>query len=276
MVRKDVDSLTTLQALILGIVQGLTEFLPISSSGHLVLFQKLFGLKEGVVSFDIAVHVATLTAVFIIFRKDIFNMLRRPFGKLPMLLIVGTIPAVIIGVLFNDFIENAFETGSTLGLEFIFTGVILWYAESVKGKKKRLEQTTFTDAGIVGTAQGLAILPAVSRSGLTLAGALFRGLDREFALKFSFLLSIPAILGAAVLDLFDIIKSGSSLEAGIGITPLIAGMAAAAVSGYFAIKFMLKIFTRKSLKVFSYYVFALGIFVLFEQLFVGRLFGRLF
>lgn len=265
-----------IHAFILGVVQGLTEFLPVSSSGHLVLFQRLFGISEGALTFDVAVHLATLIAVFVVFWKDIVDMLKKPFGKLPLLIIAGTIPTVAIALAFKDMFEKVFESGRTLGIEFIFTGLILWYAESIRSKDKGLEKATYTDAVVVGLAQGVAILPAISRSGLTIAGALFRGLNREFAARFSFLLSIPAILGAAVLDGYKLVKNPGMLETSGGFLPLAVGMLAAAVFGYFAIRFMLKILAKGSLKVFSYYVFILGFLVIMEQLVSGKLFGRLF
>jgi undecaprenyl-diphosphatase len=268
--------LTIIQGFILGLVQGLTEFLPMSSSGHLVLFQKLFGLSEGTMTFDIAVHLATLAGVFIVLKDEIAVILKKPLGRLTLLIITGTIPTLIIGALFSNVFEKLFQSGRTLGLEFIFTGLILWYAESVRSKNKELEKTTYTDAAIIGVAQGIAILPAVSRSGLTLAGALFRGLNREFALKFSFLMSIPAILAASAKDGYDIIKASSGFSLDIGITPLLIGMVTAAISGYLAIKFMLRVFSKASLKVFSYYVFALGILVLIDQIFFKKFFNSLF
>lgn len=265
-----------LQAIFLGIVQGLTEFLPVSSSGHLVLFQKLFGLKEGVITFDVAVHLATLIAVFIVFKKDILDLLRKPFSKFTFLLVAGTIPAVLVGLLFKDTIDALFESGKSLGFEFLLTGLALLYAENIRGRDKKLEETSSTDAVIIGIAQAIAILPAISRSGLTIAGALSRGLNREFAAKFSFMLSIPVILGAAALDLKDIFKLGGSADIGIDLLPLIAGMIAAAISGYFAIRFMLKLLTKGSLKGFAYYVFILAALVLVDQLFIGHFFEKLF
>ncbi|MCX7842051.1 MAG: undecaprenyl-diphosphate phosphatase [Clostridia bacterium] len=264
------------QAFILGVIQGLTEFLPISSSGHLVLVQRLFGISEGALTFGIAVHLATLLAVMAVLWEDVVNILKKPFGKLPLLIIAGTIPTIVIAVAFKDLFEKLFNTGSTLGLEFIFTGLILWFSDSMKSRGKVLEKTSYADAAIIGLAQGVAILPAVSRSGLTIAGALFRGLDREFAARFSFLLSIPAILGAAVFDGYDLIKNSAAPGGGIDFLPLAVGMVAAAVSGYFAVRFMIKLLSKGSMKVFSYYVFILGALVLFEQIFIGRLFGRLF
>jgi len=264
--------LTVLQGVILGLVQGLGEFLPISSSGHLVLFQRLFGLQEGVLTFDIAVHLATLIAVFYVLWDDIIGILKNPLGKLPLLIIAGTIPTAVIGFLFNDFFKELFVTGASLGIDFILTGLALWYAESVKSKNKKLDETTYTDAALVGVAQGLSILPGVSRSGFTLAGSLIRGLDREFALKFSFLMSIPAILGAAAKDGYDLLKAGSSMSIGVELWPMLAGMMAAAVSGYITVKFMLKKFSKINLKMFSLYVFVIGALVLIEQLFIRKYF----
>lgn len=268
--------MTVIQGFILGVIQGLAEFLPISSSGHLVLFQKLFGLQEGVLRFDIAVHLATLIAVFVVFWRDIVAIIRRPLGKLPLLIVAGTIPTFVIGAVFSDLFERLFETGTSLGFEFILTGLILWYADNVRGRGKELETTTYTDAAVIGVAQGIAILPAISRSGLTIAGSLFRGLNREFALKLSFLMSIPAILGAVAKDIYDVLKMGNNFNIGVGVGPLFVGMLAAAISGYIAIKFMLKIFSKGSLKAFSYYVFILGAVVLIDQIFFGKFFGRIF
>jgi len=254
--------MNTLQAIILGIIQGLTEFLPISSSGHLVLFQKIFGINEPTLVFDTMVHVGTLAAVITVFWKDILALLRKPFQKLTWLLVAGTLPTVIIAVLFKDTIEMVFKSGSTLGFEFLVTGLILLFAERLNSGRKRVEETSYLDAAFIGIMQGVAIMPAISRSGLTISGALMRNLDREFAAKFSFLMSIPAILGAAVFQLKDIMEASG--EAVIN-TPLLAGTVAAAIAGYFSIRFMIVLLRKGSLKVFSYYVFALGALVLLDQ-----------
>lgn len=268
--------MTILQGIILGIIQGLTEFLPVSSSGHLVLFQKIFGLQEGNMTFNIAVHIATLISVVFVFREDILKILKKPFAKLPLLILTATIPAAVMGFAFSDFFENLYHTGAGLGLAFIVTGICLWYAESLRSKNKNLTKMNYLDATVIGFAQGLAILPGVSRSGLTLASSLIRGLNRKFALKFSFLMSIPVILGAALKDGYDLLKVGNSINASIEILPLLAGMAAAAIFGYLTIKFMLKIFSKVTLKVFSYYVFALGGLVLIDQIFFGVFFDKFF
>lgn len=271
--------MSVLEALILGLVQGLTEFLPVSSSGHLVVFQKVLGIHPetiNVLSFDVAVHMATLVAVIVVLWHEVLAILKKPLGKMTWLIIVGTIPTAVIGLAFKDLFQGLYESGASLGIEFIITGLVLLYAESVRSRNKGLESMTYADAAVVGTAQGLAILPAVSRSGLTLAGALARGLNREFALRFSFLMSIPAILGAAVLDGKDLLSGTEGAVQNVATLPLVVGMVAAAVSGYLAVKFMLKIFSSSSLKVFSYYVFILGGLILIDQLFFGVFFARLF
>ncbi|KNZ69335.1 bacitracin resistance protein BacA [Thermincola ferriacetica] len=255
--------MTVLQAAILGLIQGLTEFLPISSSGHLVLFQRFFGLSKGVLTFDVFVHLGTLVAVFAVFWQDILALLKKPWQRLTALIITGTIPTGIMGLGLKDFFEKIFASGSTLGVEFIATGVILWWAESIRQRNKGVDQITYADAAFVGFMQGVAILPAISRSGLTIAGALFRGIDRDTAARFSFLISIPAILGAALVDGKDVIQAGT---VGVGTIPLIVGTVVSAVAGYFAIRIMLRILRQGTLKVFSYYVWALGILVIILQL----------
>ncbi len=275
--------MSILEAIILGIVQGLTEFLPVSSSGHLVIFQKLFGISSDVLSFDIAVHFATLIAVFIVLWKDIVAILKKPFGKLPIMILVATIPAIVIGLPLKDFFEKLYKSGVTLGIEFIITGLILLWAESHnenkpfamrnrKLKNKGISEMNAIDALVIGVAQAGAILPAVSRSGLTLAGALARRLDREFAIKFSFLMSIPVILGPAILDFIDMLKSPRNTGALIFSTTTLAAMVAACVAGVLAMKFMIKVFSKYSLKYFAYYVFVVAAFILVDQTFFGIIF----
>ncbi len=268
--------MSIIEAVVLGIIQGLSEFLPISSSGHLVLLEKVFGIEgDRLLSFNIALHIATLLPVVWIFRKEVLEMVRRPLSKLTLLVAAGTVPTVVIALLFNDFFREAFRSGMYLGICFITTGLVLWLAESISRGKKNLDNTGFTDAAAVGTAQGIAILPAISRSGMTITGALLMKLDRSFALKFSFLLSIPAILGAALKESYELTSAGISLQQGLELLPLIAGMAAAAISGYVAVKLMVRVLIRGSLKVFSYYVFALGTLVLLDQLLTGIVFERI-
>lgn len=251
------------KALILGTVQGLTEFLPVSSTGHLLLGRKLLGLSEAGLFLDTMLHLGTLIAVVTVFWQDIVAMIRKPFSKLTLLILAGTIPTAIIGLSFEDFFEDISKTGVTVGWEFLATGIILWVADNVKKTgTKDITRISYLDAFIVGTLQGAAILPAISRSGLTIAGALFRGIDKRAAARFSFLLSLPAILGAVVLQSAKL--AGGQAES-IGLVPLLVGTLAAAISGYIAVKWMLVILQRGSLKVFSIYVWVLGLGVLGAQ-----------
>ncbi|WP_304508241.1 undecaprenyl-diphosphate phosphatase [Anaerotignum sp.] len=256
------------EAIILGLVQGLTEFLPVSSSGHLVLFENLFGIHEATQAFSILLHVATLVAVFVYYWKDIWALICHPFQRTTALLIAGTIPTVIIALLFNDTFDAIFGAGKFIGFNFIFTGLILLYADSCKGGRKKIRNMSIFDSLIVGTMQGVAILPAISRSGMTISASLARNVDRENAARFSFLLSIPAILGGMVLTVKDMITGEVALTEAFGILPMIAGFIAAAVSGYFAIRFMVDIIKKGKLKWFSVYVFILGGILITDQLFL--------
>ena len=258
--------MNVLQAVILGIVQGITEFLPVSSSGHLVLFQKMFRIQEPTMLFDVVLHIGTLIPVFIIFWDKIFELIKKPFQKYSYLIIIATLPAVFVALLFNDKIENLFESGKFLSLAFIITGLILLYADSVKNGKKDDKNIKYADSLVIGLMQAVAIIPGVSRSGSTISASLACGLKKETAAKFSFLLSIPAILGAAVLQIKNVI-SGTSNEF-IGILPMIFGFIAAMLSGYLSIKFMLKLIRESKLKLFSYYVFTIAFLIIIDQFFL--------
>ena len=164
------------KSIILGIIQGFTEFLPISSTGHLVLGRRFLGLSDAGLFLDTLLHFGTLIAVVAVFWDDVISLIKRPFSRLGLLILVGTIPTAIIGLTFEDFFEEISKTGSTIGIEFLVTGCILWYADQIKRKgNKGIEDITFRDAFFIGTLQGAAILPAISRSGLTIAGSLFQG-----------------------------------------------------------------------------------------------------
>ncbi len=254
-----------IKAMILGLIQGLTEFLPVSSSGHLVLFQNIFGMEEATQAFSILLHTATLIAVFIYYWKDIWALMCHPFQRTTALLIAGTIPTVIIALLFNDTFDSIFGGGKFIGFNFIFTGLILLYADSRKGGRKKIRNMSIFDALVVGLMQGIAILPAVSRSGMTISTCLSRGMDRENAARFSFLLSIPAILGAMVLTIKDMLSGDVALVETFGVVPMIAGFVTAAVSGYLAIRFMVEVIKKGKLKWFSVYVFILGAVLILDQ-----------
>jgi len=259
-----------LVAVVLGIVQGLGEFLPISSSGHLVLLQKVFGISEQTLFFDTMLHIGTLLAVVVVLRNDIIAILCKPIQPLTGFLIIATVPAVFAALIFGDQIEHAFNTGQFLGVSFLITTVLLCVAEflskrinKAKGYKKAAEMN-WLDALIIGIFQAIAIPPGISRSGATISGALSRRLDRDFAARFSFLLSIPAILGALVLNLKDLAKNSGAATGSIG-AEVIAGTVTATIVGFFAIKLMLKIVREKSLFGFAIYTAVLGVLILIDQ-----------
>jgi undecaprenyl-diphosphatase len=257
-------------AVVLGIVQGFGEFLPVSSSGHLVLLQKVFGISEQTLFFDTMLHAGTLFAVVVVLWNDIVVILRRPIQPLTGFLLIATIPAVVAALVFGEQIEYAFSTGRFLGISFLITAVLLCVAEllskrtsNAKGHKKA-DEMNWLDALIIGIFQAIAIPPGISRSGATISGALSRKLDRDFAARFSFLLSIPAILGALVLNLKDLAKNGEAAAGSIG-AEVIAGTFTAAIVGFFAVKLMLKIVREKSLFGFAVYTAVLGILILVDQ-----------
>jgi undecaprenyl-diphosphatase len=281
--------MSVFQAMILGLIQGITEFLPVSSSGHLVLFQKIFGITEPALLFDTLVHCGTLMAVVVVLRWDILNILTRPFQPLTLYLVIATIPAVVIALLFKDSIEAAFSSGAFLGFAFLLTAALLCVSELLfrrPGKPRGLpgllegaglprnqDQMNWKDALVIGALQAVAIMPGVSRSGATLSGALSRRLDRDFAARFSFLLSIPAILGALVLQIKDLAgQAPQAAAAGIGPLPFAAGALSAALVGFFSIRIMLKIVREKSLLGFALYTALLGALVLVDRFAVHLVF----
>ena len=269
-----------LQAIIIGLVQGLTEFLPVSSSAHLIFAQQALGVGDVGLAFDVLLHVGTLVAVFAYFYNDIINMIKGfllslidlkegkfiseikkdPYKKLAWLTILATIPVGVVGVLFNDLVEEMF-TGLTIpAFLLLVTGCLLYISQRMNSGRINVQNMSTKEALIMGCGQAIAVLPGLSRSGTTIAAGLFAGLDKEFAAKFSFILSIPAILGAAIFQLKDL--SGGSVEIGV----CIAGFIVAAVSGYLAISVLLKIVREKSLDIFAYYCWIVGLVVLVGSL----------
>lgn len=272
-----------IQAIILGIVQGLTEFLPVSSSAHLVFVPEILKVQSSL-AFDTLLHVGSLVAVIGYFWKDIINILKSfasslmdiprgqfkeglkedQFKKLAWFVIIGTVPAGLAGILLKDFFEGLFNNIPAVGFFLIVTGFLLWGSERISKKvedKKSLKKMTLKDTLIIGTAQALAIAPGISRSGSTIAAGLYLGLERELAARYSFLLSIIAILGAALIQVKDI---SSLADENIGI--LIAGFLAAAISGYLAIKLLLKLIKERSLMIFAYYCWIIGAIALILSL----------
>ncbi len=254
------------EAIILGIIQGFAEFLPISSSGHLVLAQNILGVNEPGVFFDVLLHIGTLVPILIVYWKDLFELLKKPFQKYTYLLIIATIPAIVVTLLFEDTIDMLFQGTIFLGFGFLITGALLLFTDRPQKDTKSEKEISYLDALIIGCFQGVAIMPAVSRSGSTITASILRKLDRKTAAKFSFLMSIPAICGAFALQLVKII-SGEVEIVSSDLLPYIFGFLASALSGYLAIRFMLVVIEKAKLKYFSYYVFVLGGFVILDNLF---------
>lgn len=269
--------MSIIQAFVLGIVQGLTEFLPVSSSGHLVLFQHLFGLKEPELFFDISVHAGTLVAVILFFRKDLTNMVislarlgslffkkeitfdklwEDPDSKFAMLIVIGSVPTGIIGLLFKNIAEELFSSVFIVGCTLIVTGTFLWLTRWVSRPGRDIKEFSAAQATIIGIVQGIAITPGISRSGSTIAAGLFLGLNRETAARYSFLLSIPAITGAEILGL---------KEAGIHSidTAVLIGTVTAGFAGYFALTLLVYIVKKGQLHLFAPYCWLIGAVTLF-------------
>ncbi|MFC1571263.1 undecaprenyl-diphosphate phosphatase [Candidatus Margulisiibacteriota bacterium] len=252
--------------IILGIIQGLTEFLPVSSSGHLVIFQSLLNVPHSI-AFDVIVHLATALAVVLYFRHDIVKILNPKSEirtrKLLLYLVIGTIFTGILGLGFKDYFESLFSSVFAVGCFLILTGVIILLGEWIGRGRRKLEEMNIWDAVLIGLAQGCAIAPGLSRSGATISASLARNLDRTLAARFSFLLAVPAILGAGLVQSKEIVKAGTI---GIGLWPLVLGFVAAFVSGWIAIKIFMVIIQRTSLRGFAYYCFVLGLFVALSAL----------
>lgn len=250
-------------AVILGLVQGLTEFLPVSSSGHLFILESAFGIKEGDTFFTIMLHIGTLIAVFIVYRKQIADIIRHPIQRKTGMLLISTAATVAMYLVFNKFFKTALSSGMLLGYSFLLTAILLFIVDRLPQKGgKSIQEMKIPSALSIGLMQGIGILQGVSRSGATISGALFFGLDRNEAAEYSFLLSIPAIIGGFVTEIPDMIESGITQ---IEWLPVLVGTVVAAVSGYFAIRFMIRLITNKKLYAFSIYVAALGVWVLLDQ-----------
>lgn len=261
------------QGLLLGSVQGLTEFLPVSSSGHLLLMSRVFGIAAHSLAFDVFLHFGTLAAVVFAYRRTLWRLVRRPWNRLALLLLLGTAPAVLAGVALEEEFTRVFHSGATLGIEFVLTGLLLLWAEAKRadevgrdpGAGGAGQPITGRRALWIGCAQAAAIMPALSRSGLTMATALALGVSREQAVDFSFLLSIPAIAGATLLELRKLPPGGLS-------PALWTGMLASAVTGYGAILLVTRFVRRGKLNVFGYYTLAVGLAVIVDQFVTHRAF----
>ncbi|MCI5178714.1 MAG: undecaprenyl-diphosphatase UppP [Candidatus Electrothrix sp. AW3_4] len=276
--------MTLVQAIILGIVQGLTEFIPVSSSGHLVLVPHFLGwqfTKEQAFIFDVLVQWGTLLSVFIYFWQDLTTIARAfvqgivqsivqgifqrkplvdPDAKMGWYLIVATVPAVVFGLLGKDLIEHAFASAKMTGYFLFLTAILLVVAELAGQRSRSMEEITWLDSLLIGFSQVLALLPGVSRSGATIAGGMTQHLDRSAAARFSFLMSVPVMLGAGVLAFKDLAELPTLNDF---LLPLLVGFLAALISGYIAIRWLIAYLSKHSLYLFAVYCTVLGLLVLF-------------
>lgn len=243
--------------IILAIVQGLTEFLPVSSSGHLVLLNKFFGIENDFLLLSVLLHLATLFSVVWVLRKEVIEVVKHPFGEMGRKLILATIPTVLIVLIFKKFVDASFD-GRYLPICFIITAVLIVISEILakRGKRDNKDINSKT-ATIMGIAQGIAVLPGISRSGATICSGLIFGKDRKDVAHFSFLMSIPIICASLVLEVYEYISSGQALT----LLPyeLIVGFIVAFLTGIFAVKFMLKVVEKYSLIWFALYLVAIAI-----------------
>ena len=247
--------------IVLAFVQGLTEFLPVSSSGHLLLLSKLFGINNDFLLLSVILHVATLLSVIIVLKSEVKELIKHPFGDLSKKLILATIPTVVIVILFKSFFDNAFD-GKYLPFCFMLTSVLIVLSEFICKKKTNLTKTiTSKDSIIMGIAQGIAVLPGISRSGATICTGLICGKNREEVAHFSFLMSIPIILASLVLEVYEYVKVGQVLM--ISWYELLIGFIVAFITGLFAVKFMLKLIEKHSLMIFAVYLVIIAIISFF-------------
>jgi undecaprenyl-diphosphatase len=257
-------------AILLGIVQGATEFLPVSSSGHLVLAQHLLGdFEQPGVLFDVLLHLGTIVAVAIYFWHDLTGLVSSLWRRdesaaqqrfMVGLLIAGSVPTAVIGLLFKDFFISLFERPVIVCIMLLVTGILLWLAERLRKRGQARTQMSLVDAIVVGTVQGCAIIPGISRSGSTIATLLMRGVDGETAARFSFLLALPAVCGAALLSVRDLDAVGTAT-----VMPYLAGALAALVTGLLCIHLLMGVVRRRRLHWFALYCWfagGLGLFFL--------------
>lgn len=289
--------MSLLEAIFLGFIQGVAEFLPISSSGHLAIFEKLFGMEEAGMAFDVFLHVGTLIAVLLVYWRDVVRLfvegvgivvdacvnvyafiksiktkerpvyrriIRSAYRKFAMLVIVSTIPTGIIGMLGEELVDKSSDTLIVPGICLLITAVLLFMSDLIPDGTKTPKKTTYANAVFMGVCQGIATLPGLSRSGTTITSALLCGLRRDFAVKYSFIMSIPAIIGAAIVKVPAMQKDIATTSA----VYYVVGIIVSAVVGFICIKTMLVIVRNKKFKYFAYYCAVIGLIAIIASFFV--------
>ena len=269
--------MTYLLSILMGIIQGVAEFLPISSSGHLALFQTFFGMEnveEKYMFFTVLLHFGTFISVCVVYWRDILDMIREfflgigalagkkdtgvtppPARRMVMLIIIATLPLFVM-VLLQDAVNKLFSNSIMVSCALLATGFILFFSDRLAKGHKTARNATLVDALIVGCGQALAVIPGLSRSGTTISVGMLRGFDRSFAVRFSFLMSLPAILGANILEIKDAVDAGINMEE---LPMYIVGVVVAAVVGYFAIRLVKSLSDKGKFGKFAYYCWAMGL-----------------
>jgi len=243
------------QSLLLGLVQGLTEFLPVSSSGHLVLFQSWLGFTESDVLFDVCLHLGTVLAVIAVYWRDILDIFRHFFSKITLFYIIAAIPVALGGFLLNDLVTGLFGKPLFVCFALLLSGLWMFLADFMHGYKEQREMHWY-DALVIGIFQGFAIVPGLSRSGSSIFGALLMGMERPAAARFSFILSVPVVLGAGIYEFYGAVKTAGAAAFHWVYLP---GILLATVAGYLAIKFFVALLTRGKTRYFAFYCWALAI-----------------
>jgi len=251
--------LSIFDSFILGVIQGLTEWFPISSSGHLVVYQQLSGIDVPV-AFDVMLHFATLVVILFVFRKDIISILRSvakgdfksPEGKLVLFILAGTIPTALMGFFFYDFFTSLFTNLLSVGISLIVTGMVLFTSKFVPARG----EINYRKSLLIGTAQGISLIPGMSRSGLTIGTGILSGISRETAVRYSFLLSIPAILGATLFEFNNLTVSG------VDAVSLAIGMLTAMIVGYFSLKTLISLVLKGRFHLFAFYCWIVGVIII--------------
>jgi len=242
-----------IQAIILGIIQGITEWFPISSSGHLALIQHLFNLQVPII-YDILLHLGTALVILIKFRKDILNIILLKERKLLLYLIIGSIATALVGFTFRDLFKSFFYNLTIIGIAFLVTGILLTLTKNQATNKKLNYKSSF----IIGLAQGFALIPGISRSGSTIGIGLLKNINKEQLIKYSFILSLPAVIGATIFEINNVNL--------INLTPIIIGTLVSLIVGYISLTYIIKIIRKGNFHNFSYYCFIIGIITLIISL----------
>ncbi len=262
-----------LRAMLLGLIQGFSEFFPISSSGNLFFFSNLFNIEAYTLSFDIVLHTASLLALVFIYFRDIENMVRNPLSRFNKNAALGVVPIFIVSLLLQSRLDEFFMNLKAFGLCFIFSGAVLFYETMYNPGKKRFKNMKLKDALVIGGFQAVGAIPGVSRTGLALSGGLQMGYDGKTSLKFAYIMAIPAMLGRIVADLIQIYNAtGESVTDVFGFFSIVLGAIAAFAASVVAIRIMQRLAAKSRFRFFPYYMWAIGLITLIDMLAINKIF----